>query len=308
MKGVSRSGTVFAALCALLLGMACKRQQSAPLGAAAPVAGAIVPTAAQAPASAPAFEVATATGKVEVQHGPSWVPIGPGDRLTRSDVVRTAPGASAVLKLAVGTEIELRSGVEIGLDQLPSGATVDLRRGKVLARVGAAEALAITTPNTRTTTTNEGPARFVVQADAQGRVSVAALEGSAKFEAGGKSVKVPAGSATASTAGRAPEDPERIPEDVLLNVVWPSGERHGETAEIEGRAAPSSTVSVNGTQATVGSDGRFTATIKLREGKNPIDVTAEDLSGRTRKDSGTIVRQTPQPPLLKPEAADLWKK
>jgi hypothetical protein len=295
------------AFCALGAAFGCKRAD-APGAAteratALPMAPAPVPAA---PADAGAFEVTLANGKVEAQRDGNWVPIAKGDRLTRADVVRTAAGSTAVLKLDVGTEIELRAGVEIGLDRLPGGASVDLRRGKVLARVGPTEALAITTPKTRTT--NEGPSRFVVQSDDKGRVSVAALEGSARFAAGGKTVKLPAGTVSASAGDGPPEDPERIPEDVLLSVVWPTGERHGDTAEIAGRAAPSTMVSVNGTLAPVGPDGRFTATVKLREGKNPIDVTAEDLSGRTRRDSSTIVRQTPQPPLLKPEATDLWKK
>ena len=283
----------------------CKRAAEPTRGSTGGVVTASIPTA-PAPVSPTPFEVTSASGKVEAQRGGAWVPLAQGDRLSRSDVLRTAAGSTAVLKLDVGTEIELRAGVEIGLDRLPGGASVDLRRGKVLARVGGNEALAITTQKTRTS--NEGAARFVVQSDERGRVSVAALEGSAKFAAGGKSVKVPAGTASASAGDGPPEDPERIPEDVLLSVVWPSGERHGDTAEIEGRAAPSSTVSVNGTPASVGTDGRFTATVKLREGKNSVDVTAEDLSGRTRRDSTTIVRQSVTPPLLKPEAADLWKK
>jgi hypothetical protein len=291
---------------ALLLVLGCKRDGAAVVPAERAAAIPIAPAPSTAPQGALAFEVTLATGKVEAQRGDGWVPIAQGDRLTRSDVVRTAAASTAVLKLDVGTEIELRAGVEIGLDRLPGGASVDLRRGKVLARVGRAEALAITTQKTRTT--NEGPARFVVQSDERGGVSVAALEGSATLAAGGKTVKVPAGTTSVSVSGAPPEDPERIPEDVLLNVVWPTGERHGETAEIQGRAAPSTTVSVNGTPATVNPDGRFTATVKLREGKNAIDVTAEDLSGRTRRDSSTLVRQIPQPPLLKPEAADLWKK
>ena len=95
---------------------------------------------------------------------------------------------------------------------------------------------------------------------------------------------------------------------MLLNVVWPSGERHGSDAEIAGRAAPSSVVSINGRPAPVGADGRFTATVPLREGKNVVDVEAEDLAGRTRHDGTTLLRRSPHPPKLTPEATDLWKK
>ena len=159
---------------------------------AAMVASASAP-AVTPPAAPPAavdagttFEVTSATGTVEAQREGRWVALQPGAKLTRSDVVRTAAASTAVLRLDAGTEIELRAGVEIGLDRLPGGASVDLRRGKVLARVSAKEALSVTARQTRTT--NEGPARFVVLADARGRVSVAALEGKAQFSAAGKSV------------------------------------------------------------------------------------------------------------------------
>ncbi len=273
------------------------------------------PVAALAPPSAAAprppeealFQVTAATGTVEAQRGGLWLPIKKGDTLTRSDVVRTAAGGRAVLSLSAGTEIELRERVEIELDRLAKGATVDLRRGKVVARVSGNEGLEITSRDTRTA--NEGPAHFVVLSDERGRVSVAALSGQARFTAGGKSLILPEGTQSSSEAGAAPSDPERIPEEVLLEVVWPAAEqRHGVAeTEVQGRAAPSSVVTVNGTRATVGADGHFTATVPLRTGKNAVDVAAEDLSGRTRQTSATLVRHG-APPALTPESTDLWKK
>ncbi|HXT96353.1 MAG TPA: FecR domain-containing protein [Polyangia bacterium] len=270
--------------------------------APAPVAALPAPRAAEA-----SFEVTAATGTVEVQRGGLWLPIKKGDTLTRTDVVRTAAGGRAVLSLSAGTEIELRERVEIELERLARGATVDLRRGKLVARVSGSEGLEITSRQTRTA--NEGPAHFVVLSDERGRVSVAALSGKTKFTAGGKSLTLPEGTQSSSEGGAAPSDPERIPEEVLLEVVWPAAEqRHGVTeTEVRGRAAPSSAVTVNGRPATVGADGHFTATVPLRTGKNTLDVATEDLSGRTRQTSATLVRHG-APPALTPEATDLWKK
>jgi hypothetical protein len=254
------------------------------------------------------FQVTAATGAVEAQRDGRWGAIKDGDTLTRADVVRTAAGAHAVLRLSAGTEIELRERVEIGLDRLPSGPTVDLRRGKVLARVSGTEALAITSHETRTA--NEGPAHFVVLSDPQGRVSVATLSGAAKLTAGGKTVALPSGTQASSEAGAAPSDPERIPEEIFLEVVWPAAEqRHlADHAEVRGRAAPSSVVTVNGGEAAVGVDGRFTTTLPLHEGKNAVAVQAEDLMGRTRQASTTVVRRAPSQPPLTPETTELWKK
>ncbi len=282
-----------------------------PPPAPGPVAAARIdlpaPSVPTAPHGEAMFQVTSATGTVEAERAGRWLPIKNGDTLTRTDVVRTAAGGRAVLRLSAGTEIELRERVEIGLDRLAGGATVDLRRGKVVAHVSGTDGLEITSRDTRTA--NEGPAHFVVLSDDRGRVSVAALSGKAKFSAGGKSLTLPAGTQSSSEAGAAPSDPERIPEEVLLEVVWPAAEqRHGVAAtEVAGRAAPSSVVTVNGTRATVGPDGHFTTTVPLRTGKNPVDVAAEDLGGRTRQASATLVRRGP-PPALTPEPTDLWKK
>jgi ferric-dicitrate binding protein FerR (iron transport regulator) len=254
------------------------------------------------------FQVTAAIGLVEAERDGRWYAIKNGDTLTRTDVVRTAAGARAVLQLSAGTEIELRERVEIGLDRLASGPTVDLRRGKLLARVSGADALAITSHETRTA--NEGPAHFVVLSDPQGRVSVATFSGSARFAAGGRAVVLPAGTQSSSEGGAAPGDPERIPEEVFLEVVWPVGEQRHATdhTEIHGRAAPSSVVTVNGSAAAVDTDGHFTTAVPLREGKNDVAVEVEDLSGRTRQAATTVVRHGPPQPALTPETTELWKR
>jgi hypothetical protein len=255
------------------------------------------------------FQVVSAEGQVDAFRDGRWIAIQKGDLLTRDDLVRTVPGARAVLRLSAGAEIELREKVEIRLDRLSAaGASVDLRRGKVVARVGDAsrDILAITARDTRTST--EGPAHFVVQSDEHGQVSVAALKGTARFAAAGKTVVVRAGTETRSQVGAPPEDPEKIPEEVLLQVVWPEAERHGDTAAIEGQVRPASLVTINGSPAPVGSNGHFLATVPLREGNNRLEVQAEDLAGRTRHASTTLLRRPTRPPKLAPEPGELWKK
>jgi hypothetical protein len=254
------------------------------------------------------FQVVSSDGQVDAFRDGRWLAIRAGDLLTRDDLVRTAPGAHAVLRLSAGGEIELRERVEIRLDRLSAaGSTVDLRRGKVVARVGAPrETLAITARETLTST--EGPAHVVVQNDERGQVSVAALKGTARFAAAGKTVMLPEGTETRSQAGAPPSDPEKIPEEVLLQVVWPEGERHGELATIEGRVASASLVTVNGAAAAVAADGRFQARVPLREGGNKIAIEAEDLSGRRLTAAKTLTRRPTRPPKLAPVPTELWKK
>jgi hypothetical protein len=255
------------------------------------------------------FQVVSADGQVDVYRDGRWIAIHQGDLLTRDDLVRTVPGAHAVLRLSAGGEIELREKVEIRLDRLSAdGASVDLRHGKVVARVAAAnESLAITARET--TTSTEGPSHVVVQSDERGQVSVATLKGKARFTSAGKTVVLPEGTETRSVRlGAPPEDPERIPEEVLLQVVWPEGDHKAEKAQIEGHVRPTSLVTINGAEAAVGADGRFTATVPLREGGNHVSVEAEDLAGRKRQASATLLRRPMRPPRLTPEPGELWKR
>jgi hypothetical protein len=258
-------------------------------------------------ADARIFQVVSADGQVDAYRDGRWIAIKQGDLLTRDDLVRTVPGAHAVLRLSAGGEIELREKVEIRLDRLSAaGSSVDLRHGKVVARVAAAnDTLAITARET--TTSTEGPAHVVVQADEHGQVSVATLKGKARFASAGKTVELPAGTETRSPrAGAPPEDPEKIPEEVLLEVVWPEGDHRADTAQITGRAGPASLVTINGAQAAVGENGRFAATVPLREGGNHVTVHAEDLAGRTRDAGTTLTRRSTRPPKLAPEPGALW--
>jgi hypothetical protein len=252
------------------------------------------------------FQVVMAEGGVDAFRDGEWLAIRRGDRLTLQDLVRTAAGARAVLRLGASTEIELREKVEIRLDRLSgTGASVDLRRGKVVAHVvRAGDNLAITASETRTS--NDGAAHFIVMAGDSGRVSVAATRGTARFASGGRQVVVPQGSETFSEGGAAPAEPERIPEDVLLSVIWPEAERHAAQVPVQGKVRPSSLVTVNGVPIAVDASGRFVAAVPLEQGANDVKVEAEDLSGRRQTRTTTLVRQAARRPPLTAVPGKLW--
>jgi Glucodextranase, domain B/FecR protein len=281
-----------------------------------PAGGGPMPTSAATGARTPAevvaeaaiFQVTSSVGQVDAYRDGRWIAVQKGDLLSLQDVVRTTPGSSAVLRLGAATEIDLREKVEIRLDKLTAaGAIVDLRRGKVVARVDSErDNLEITARQTRTV--NEGPARFVVMAGENGRVSVASTSGRTRFASGGKTVTLAEGTETRAEENQAPDDPEKIPEEVLLTVVWPSGERHGEDVAIRGKASATSLVTINGDPVAVGVDGGFMAKVPLQEGDNPIQVQAESLTGRTRADKKTLLRPTTRPPKLAPGHGPLWKQ
>lgn len=253
------------------------------------------------------FRVAEASGRVETQRQGRWVPLSADDVLTEQDVVRTSNGR-AVLKLGA-MEIELRERVEVRLDSISrAGATVDLRRGKVVARVNRdGDNLAIVAARTRAA--NDGvPARFVVLADEHGRVSVATTDGKARFEAAGRVVSVPAGRTSYADLNQEPAVPENIPEDVFLSVVWPTGDNHEDNVPVTGRVRPGAAVRVNGNVADVDGTGRFTANVPVKDGVNPVEVEVEDIAGRLKREARDIRKVPSRPPPLSPEPTDLWKQ
>jgi len=114
------------------------------------------------------FVVAEASGRVETWRDGAWVLVKAGDVLTKDDLVRTGIGR-VLLKLSGSSEVELRDRVEIRLDSISrAGASLDLRRGKVLAHVGRrGDNVAITAAHTRTQNAEGLPARPLKRADPQ---------------------------------------------------------------------------------------------------------------------------------------------
>jgi len=307
--------TALATVAGVSLAVAALRYSRAPGGktlgqsGAPAAAGGVTPLPFQPQVESRIFQVAETSGRVEVMRNGTWTLVKPGDVLTQDDVVRTTLGR-ALLKRSPATEIELRDRVEIRLDSISGdSASVDLRRGKVLAHVGRmGDNVAITAAHTRTANLDAQPARFIVTADEHGRVAVATTEGAVRFEAAGHAVTVSAGTETRAEPGAPPHDPERIAEDVLLTVAWPSGERHEEKLPITGKVGPGSLVRVNGAPASTDDSGHFTASIAMHTGPNPVEVEVEDAAGRSKSERREIKKIATRPPDLTAVPVELWKK
>jgi hypothetical protein len=269
--------------------------------------GLALPRADPGAADAAVFRVADSQGEVEALRDGQWVAVPRGQILGSSDVIRTGAGSRAVLRLGSSTEIDLREKVQIRLDRLSKTEIgVDLVRGKVFAHVArAGDHLTISASETRTS--SDGPTHFIVKAEESGRVSVAVTDGSARFTSGGREVILGPGTESRSERGGVPAEPERIPEEVLLSVVWPEAEQHGGRAAVAGKAQPSSMVMVNGTPVVVAADGRFKSYAPLREGSNQIQVEAEDLMGRRKTTTTSLQRLPARRPDLTPIPGPLWK-
>jgi len=262
----------------------------------------------QPSSSASVFQLAASTGTVEVYRGGRWVPITVGKTLSLLDVVRTGVGGSALLARPGFMDVELKEKVELRLDKVDTeGASLDLLRGKIDANVGAAGyKLNVVSGDTRAT--NEGAARFVVSAESDGSVQVAAKKGSVLFARGDKQVRVPEGTQSLAPVGQGPGAPQKIPVDVLLSVVWPGEQTAEGSVVVQGAVRPHTAVRINGARAEVGADGKFVASVPVRTGSNRVKVEAEELSGLTSTASSVVLRRSSRAPELETEPEELWKK
>ncbi|MBN2573576.1 MAG: hypothetical protein JXP73_03350 [Deltaproteobacteria bacterium] len=251
------------------------------------------------------FRVTALQGEVEALQSGQWYVVRAGHLLSTRDVVRTRPGARAVLRRG-GVELELQGNMDLRLDDLErETARVGLLRGgKVSANVASGgEHVEITARHTKTA--NVGAARFVVSLSPSGKVSVAASAGAARFTSAGRDVIVPEGSVSTALPEQAPGDPEPMPEEILLSVVWPEDDRIESQARLKGRAQASSRVLINGVETEVTEDGAFGVTVPLRIGKNRLQVEAEDIVGRTKSVDRVVTRAPPAPTLV-PSDKELW--
>ena len=251
------------------------------------------------------FRVTALQGEVEALQNNQWYLVRAGHLLSTKDVVRTRPGGRVLLRRG-SVEIELQGNMDLRLDDLEKEtARVGLLRGgKVSASVaGPGELVEITARHTKTA--NVGAARFVVSMSSSGKVTVAASEGAARFSGKGKDVLVSAGTVSTAMPDQAPSDPEPMPQEILLSVVWPEDDRIDSQATVKGKAQTSSHVVVNGVDTEVDGNGQFHAKVPLRIGKNRLQIEAEDIIGRTKVVDKVVTRAAP-PPKLEASSAEIW--
>jgi hypothetical protein len=253
------------------------------------------------------FRVAAIQGGVEVLHNGQWYVVQAGDLLPLQDLIRTNKDGKAILRRG-GAEVEVRPDVDIRLEKIAKDTSSLrlIRGGSVITTVEDPSAhVEITTAETRSE--NEGESRWVVELGIGGEVVIGTAKGKVKFAAQGKEVSVTAGHESTARPGQAPSEPEPIPEELLLSVIWPEIDHAQPAAQVAGKVRPSSRVKVNGVDAQIHPDGRFASTVPLGVGANKIEVQAEDILGR-KKAVNKMVKRAPPSPTLEPTDEDLWKR
>jgi len=225
----------------------------------------------------------------------------PGQIVGVNDVVKTAANGSAALQYGDGAQVMLSEATVMRvLNADATGVQIDLGEGEVTARVRqGAPPLDIVT---KSRTIRGSDADFTVMVTRDGGFSTMAQRGqiSVLGSEGGQSIR--SGVAVHSQKGGALLI-EPVTENLLLDVEWPEETRTRlSEVEVSGQTDPYATVTVGTGPEAVrvrsDRDGRFRATVKLREGENEVTLKVRDVAGReairvqkVRRDSTAPVMQ-----------------
>jgi len=248
------------------------------------------------------IKVVQVEGQVERhKEGAEWSPVQAGDELGQHEAIRTGEGARATLDLGKTATVELAAQSEASVQEITQAvARVRLDQGRMGAVVheGAAGTLRVETQGSDATAESQG-GEFSVLANGSGQLAVATKTGRVRLSAKNQTVEVPAGTQSVAFAGESPGAAEPIPASLFLKVARPDQlELREAQTTIDGTTTSGAVVAINGVHVSADNEGKFRATINLKEGANAVVVTARDVIGRTeRSDLPEILVDTRAPDL-----------
>ncbi|MCO4773826.1 MAG: FecR domain-containing protein [Deltaproteobacteria bacterium] len=236
-------------------------------------------------------------GEVTVERlGESLAPEA-GRVLTGSEHIETAEGGRAVLSLGADTRIRVGPAASLEVVQVgPEGVDIELEGGAVQATVRPTSPPVRLGSMGRQVQATDAEFAVAVQGRSmliesrRGDLMAQGLPGVAAIEEGVRLV----------VDGEGGSEVMPIPEDLLLDVEWPSHKRtRASVTEIRGTTTPGATVEVAGAQGTVQTtadhQGSFVASLELDEGDNNVSVRATDLFGEEVAVDVVLVRDTRGP-------------
>lgn len=250
------------------------------------------------PAQAPSLQITEIEGGVSVQRGVQTDPLREGQLLRAGDRVLTARGARASLRAGDDLELRLDEATTLRVSELrPDAVGVELDEGRLRAQVRRGSASLFVKNRDRSVVMDDGTMRLAV---ADGVFSAEVEGGSAALTGFGEASQITAGQrATSLGDGRAALEP--IPDRVVLDVAWPAERRtRSDRVEIVGRAAPGARVTLRGevgepVELSADDRGRFSGSLPLREGEQPVVVEAVDAFGASITDQVVIEVDTTPP-------------
>jgi hypothetical protein len=246
------------------------------------------------------LQVAEVSGTVEIRSGAkgAYAPAQPGAVLKAEDSLRTVGDGRARLVSEQSFDVQVEPGTELEVQELTAQLSrVQLGNGMVVARVEGRSGRRLEVSargSDAVAASNDGT--FAVSSNGAGTVAVGARSGEVELKSAGKAVLLRSGQQSVALPGMAPTDPSAIPTSLFLKVDWPAArEINKRQVVVTGQTAPGAVVLLAGQPAKVDKDGRFRATVTLREGKNSLSAEGLDVGGHRARDVRELAVDTTAP-------------
>jgi len=223
-----------------------------------------------------------------------------GSRLFSNDQLTVGTNGHAVISVDEQTQLTLEADSSIRVLAVDTrGIRVELEDGRVQARVRpGSPSLNITNRGRAVTSTD---ADFTVATDNSGTLVAEASHGSLSLQGFDSLTQVSPGERLNAMSGQGAVLGE-ITEDLLLEVQWPEEELTRLTdLPIEGKTAPFAMVEILNHQVRAGADGHFHLDVSLEEGRNDVQVLAQDVMGNSSNQVMVLTLDTQAPTVINSE-------
>lgn len=310
-KGSVLFWAAIAALLALLAGgylYFLRRPDVPPVAPAGPDA-APAPEPPDASAAVQDLQVAEVSGTVEIKSGKGgYAPAQPGAVLRAEDSLRTSGDGRARLVSEKSLDVQVEPGTELEVQELTTQLSrVQLGQGLVVAKVEGknGKRLEISSRGSDAVAASSD-GTFAVSSNGAGTVAVGARAGEVELKSAGKAVLLRSGQQSVALPGAAPSEPAAIPTSLFLKVDWPAvKETNRRQLTVSGKTEPGAVVLLAGQPVKVEKDGRFKATLTLREGKNSLSAEGLGVGGHTAREARDVSVDTRAPDTVIP-TDKLW--
>jgi len=248
----------------------------------------------------PAVILTAVVGRVERLRDGAWEVVSDGASLSADEHLRTGDDGEATIVIpSVGTIVLApRSDFEVGR-RTQELMSLQLGHGLLRADVDHGGALPLRVAIRDSDTVAESrDGSFSVLTAGSGAVAVATARGSVALTAATRTVQVEAGQLSVVAAGAAPSAPHAIPPSLILKLARGPRTVTRREVTVSGRTTPGAIVTLAAAgpmTVTADGDGRFSARVSLREGRNHVVVEALDPVGRRGRAQLPVIVDTRPP-------------
>lgn len=230
--------------------------------------------------------VSSVDGVVERRSGDAaWARLNKGDTVQQRETIRTDATGRAVLQVGNVASVQVSPRSQFAVAEITrTVARARIDEGRISAEVSGSSGAKLkieTTGSDAVAQTSEGA--IDVLADGKGQMTVSARRGVVHLTAKDKTVEVKAGSQSVAAKNLPPSEPTAVPASLFLKLGdAPARLQRERTTTVTGTTSQGAVISINGVRIQADATGEFKANIELKEGENPLVVSAEDVAGHTQ--------------------------